>query len=296
MTLVSADDSGDPANGNSINASISADGRYVAFQSTATDLVTLPANTAGIHVYVKDLETGAIILASADSSAVAGDADSTRAAISADGEFVAFQSASTIFGADGGLQTQIFRKDLVTEELLLVSATDSDVLGDGVSANATISEDGQFVAFESDADNLGADNFIQIVRKDTEATSNSLLIASADDVNGDPAENNSFAPSISDDGRYVAFQSVAEDFIGFTNGRIQIYVKDLDSGQAGPIALISRNEQTLPDALADQDSVLPAITRDGGYVAFDSAAQNLVTNDLNAVSDAFRGFNGTFSE
>ena len=72
-------------------------------------------------------------------------------------------------------------------------------------------------------------------------------------------------------------------------------MKDLDGGDAGPIAVVSRNTSSLPDGLGETDSFGAAITRDGGYVAFDSLAQNLVTGDTNAVTDVFRGFNGMFS-
>ncbi len=311
VTLVSADGSGGPGvridpsgnvtDGNSINASISADGRYVTFQSNATNLVALPANTAGIHVYLKDLETGTVTLVSATSINnldVAGDADSTRPAISADGGYVVFQSASLNFGADGGLQTQIFRKNLGTGDLLLVSATDDQppVRGDGTSTNPTISDDGQLVAFETSAPNLGASSFIQIIRKDTSATTNSLVVASADEVSGSPGDGPSFLPSISGDGRYVAFQSAATSLVGASNSRQQIYVKDLQGGiSSGPIELISRDPQPLPAALGDRNSLGAAMTGDGVYVAFDSEATNLIIGDGNGVADVFRGLNSTFS-
>ncbi len=297
VTLVSADDSGNASNGNSTNPSISADGRYVAFESNADNLVTLPQNAGTVQIYVKELQTEVkvIELASAEESGTAGRSDSTSPAISADGQFVAFQSASDNFGADGGLETQIFRKELQTDELLLalVSATDSDVRGDGVSTNPTISGDGQFVAFETRAPNLqgiASPNAVQIVRKDTEASSDSLVIASADEQTGDPGDLNSLAPSISDDGRYVAFHSLA-DLVGSTNQWLQVYVKDLENGADGPIEVVSLNAS---DDLGNGSSERAAIARDGGYVAFQSAATELILNDLNDVADVFRGLNDTF--
>ena len=275
--------------------------RFFLSASNATNLVALPANTAGIHVYLKDLETGTVTLVSATSINnldVAGDADSTRPAISADGGYVVFQSASLNFGADGGLQTQIFRKNLETGDLLLVSATDDQppVRGDGTSTNPTISDDGQFVAFETSAPNLGASSFIQIIRKNTSATTNSLVVASADEVTGSPGDGPSFLPSISGDGRYVAFQSAATSLVGASNSRQQIYVKDLQGGiSSGPIELISRDPQPLPAALGDRNSLGAAMTGDGAYVAFDSEATNLIIGDGNGVTDVFRGLNSTFS-
>ncbi len=289
VTLVSANDAGTPSNGNSIDASISSDGRYVAFQSNASNLV---AGVSGLtQVYVKDLETGTIEVASADASGTPADADATQPAISDNGEYVVFQTSAPNFGAAGGGETQIYRKDLVTNALDIVSETELGNLGNGPSANPSVSRFGQFVAFQTTAVNLGANGAVdQIVRKDLQ--SDSVLIASAD-TSGNRGNLASRGASISADGRYVAFHSLA-DLIGSNNGWIQIFVKDLQNGQSGPLDLVSENAQGDRGELGD--SLRSAISRDGGYVAFDSGATNLLgVDDQNTVTDVFRGFNETFS-
>jgi Tol biopolymer transport system component len=99
---------------------------------------------------------------------------------------------------------------------------------------------------------------------------------------GAQASGNSFAPSVSSDGRYVAFQSQAEDIVaGDTNGRADVFLRDLLSATTTRVSLDSNAVQ------GNQASVHPAISADGRYVAFVSKASNLVSGDTNNAQDVF---------
>jgi hypothetical protein len=152
VALVSSDAAGAEGNASSYDLCISADGRYVAFESVATNLV--PGGTANRQVFRKDLVTGEVKLASADAAGTQGNADSYDPRISADGRYVAFESDATNLVPGGTANRQVFRKDLVTGEVKLASADAAGTQGNADSYDLCISADGRYVAFESDATNL----------------------------------------------------------------------------------------------------------------------------------------------
>jgi hypothetical protein len=137
------------------NADLSADGRYVAFQSNDPDLIVDGGN-GFTHVFVKDTQTGALTLASADATGLQGNGDSNNPSISSDGRFVAFDSAADnlVPGDTLGIN-DVFVKLVGTDEIIRVSvAEDGLTQGDAASLNASISADGRYVGFESEASNL----------------------------------------------------------------------------------------------------------------------------------------------
>ncbi|MFU8806404.1 MAG: Ig-like domain-containing protein, partial [Bradymonadaceae bacterium] len=150
--LVSANGSGQAADGVSDAPSISANGRYVAFQSSATNLV---AGASGTHIYVKDLTGGGIWLVSANATGTAANAESRHASISGDGTRVAFSSLATNLGASQTSTWQVYVKDYQAQNIWLVSA-DAGNAGDEASDMASLSEDGSRVVFSSLATNLTA--------------------------------------------------------------------------------------------------------------------------------------------
>jgi hypothetical protein len=257
---------------------VSADGRYVAFTSYATNLVPGDTNKHG-DIFVRDRQTGTTILASVGISGQAN-RDSFDPSISADGRFVAFDSDSTNLVAEGGNgDNQIFVRDLQTGTTTLVS-TGPNGEGNNGSLYPAISANGRFVAFTSGASNLtpeGGNGKYQIYVHD-------LLTGTTTLASTGPAgmadANTNHPPAINADGRYVAFSSTADNLVSGGTTQSEIYVRDL---QTGTTTLVSRGANG--PANADCDDV--SISADGRHVAFDSNASNLVASPTNPVRNAY---------
>jgi hypothetical protein len=290
---VSTDAGGGQADSDSFSPSISADGGYVAFYSTADNLVAGDTNSHA-DIFVKDLQTGAIVNASTDASGGQADKDSGTFSISADGGYVAFSSAAdNLVAGDINGFSDVFVKNLLTGAIVLAS---TDASGGQADANSStfsapsISADGRYVAFESVADNLvtgDTNGKTDIFVKDLQT---GAIVNASTDSNGGEADGPvrrgattlSTNPSISADGHYVAFQSAATNLVADdTNGQQDIFVKDL---QTGAIVLASTDAS---GGQADFGGIDPSISADGRYVAFQSFADNLVAGDTNAANDIF---------
>src|SRR5262249_35405826 len=234
---------GAKGNGNSSDATISADGRLVAFESGSTNLGA--GGATGSDVYVRDLQANTTTLVDRASGADGAPATafSTNAAISATGRFVAFASlASNLSPDDGELIEDVFVRDLQTNTIALVSRADGagGATGDSDSQAAAISADGRFVVFTSFADNLDPadqtgdqDIFLRDLQTNT-----TTLVSRATGANGAKANGLTDEPAISADGRFVAFFSTATNLDPAdvdTTG--DIYVRDL---QTNTTTLVSR--------------------------------------------------------
>ncbi|NQU49631.1 MAG: PD40 domain-containing protein [Planctomycetes bacterium] len=210
---VSVDSQGTEANGYSHHASISTNGRFVAFHSTARNLV--PNDTNSIwDVFVHDRQTGSMERVSVDSQGVEGNYINTHASISGDGRYVAFYSASTnLIANDFNAAGDIFVHDRQTHLTNRVSVGQLGVEANSISQYASISEDGQYVAFHSYASNLvpGDTNAAEdiFVHDRASGLTERLSVSSS----GQEGEYKSTYPSISADGRYVAFRSDATELV-----------------------------------------------------------------------------------
>ncbi len=281
-TRASVDSAGKQANGASFNAAISADGRFVAFESDATNLV--PGDTIGKRdIFVRDLTTARTTRVSVDSAGRQTNGASFKAAISADGRFVAFESDATnlVLGDTNGA-ADIFVRDLLTGRTTRVSVDSLGRQANGASFNAAISADGRFVAFESDATNLVLGDTIGkrdiFVRDLTTSSTTRVSVDSA----GGQANGASFNAAISADGRFVAFESNATNLVqGDTNGVADIFVRDLVTGRTTRVSVDSLGRQ------ANGASFNAAISADGRFVAFESDATNLVLGDTTGKRDVF---------
>src|SRR3990167_9351407 len=154
QSLVSVTSSGVSANGNSFNPSVSHDGSHVAFQSLASNLVSWDIN-ARQDIFLKNVVTGEINLVSLNSSGVQTNGSNYNASISGNAQFVVFQStASNLVPGDTNSLADIFIRDMQNLTTSRVSVSSSGEQANGKSTKSTMSSDGRYVAFESDASNL----------------------------------------------------------------------------------------------------------------------------------------------
>jgi Tol biopolymer transport system component len=242
-------------NGNdeSGDAVISADGGSVTFDSQASNLVPDDTNGFKRDVFVWDADAGATTRIT--DSVWYTEEYSLSGGISADGRYVTFSSlSSTLVPDDTNNHWDVFVWDAVTGAITRLS--------DGAAYHARISSDGRFVTYNAMS---GTDHVF--VWDSTTGTTTRIT---------DGSDGASLAPTISGDGRHVTFQSGATNLVpGDTNGVWDVFVWDR---LTGTIARITDG---------DGDSSNPAISSDGGSIAFWSEAGNLVAGDTNAVQDVF---------
>jgi Tol biopolymer transport system component len=285
-TRVSVSTAAGEGNGDSSRPSLSANGRYVVFQSTASNLVAGDNNGVS-DVFVHDRTTGETKRVSVATDGSEGDGASVLydSCISANGRYVVFQSAATnFFAGDYNKKDDVFVHDLKTGTTTLVSSANLGGRSNGRAIDATISGNARFVAFTSNGTDLLAgdsnardDVFVRDLKKST--TVRASLSASGGQSNG-PGTGQS---SISANGKIVAFVSDATTLIdGDTNGQPDVYVKDLGSGKIRRVSVASNGAEATGGA-----SGSPSISADGKTVAFTSTATNLVTGDTNSSSDVF---------
>ncbi|MCH8243643.1 MAG: PD40 domain-containing protein [Planctomycetes bacterium] len=302
-TLATIGADGSASDGNSARASLSSDGRYVAFQSAATNLVADDTNAAS-DVFVYDRMTGTTMRVSVTSSGEQADANSGRPAISDDGRYVAFFSDAANL-APGDTETfdvvicptctgrrDVFIHDRDPDEngtfdegnnvTIRVSESSGGVAGNGDSTRPSIAGDGLKIAFRSDATNLvssDSNGVIDVFVHDQEANTTIRASVSAAGVQGNAKSDR---PAISGNGRFVAFYSDASNLIeGDTNVLRDVFVRDLDTDSTVRISVGAGGSQS------DGASSRPVLSSDGRFVAFRSAASNLVAGDTNFLNDVF---------
>ena len=281
-TLVSVGlDNFSPANGFSDAPVISDDGRFVAFISSATDLVPGPLS-GDFHFYVRDLLSGTTQLIDADANGDGAGVDvSAVPAMSADGGVVAFDCANLL--PDNRHQVRdVFRHSWAANTNELVSVSQpvlASLTPDGSSLLTAFSSssNGLFIAFYSDADNLVAtdtNSYSDVFVRDVAAGTNILVsVNTNENASGDGLSS---TPAISGDGRYVAFASVADDLVSSDNNRASdVFVRDLS---AGTTTLASVSTDGIHPG--NGDSFSPVLTADGRYLLFHSKASNLTAGSF----------------
>lgn len=300
IVLASSADDGTKGNGNSVRPSLSSDGTLVAFESSATNLDPADTETAR-DVYVKDLVTGDIALASTSSDGTKGNLDSFRSSLSANGTVVAFEShATNLNPAPADTFPDVFVKDLATGDLVLASTAADGTKGNDGSSRPSLSADGTRVAFDSAATNLApddADGCDDVYVKDL-LTGNLTLASTADDGTKGlcfGSVGGSSQPSLSANGTRVAFESTAINLDpGDTFVRLDVYVKDLGTGD---LTLASPGDTP---GIAVRDHYRSSLSADGTRVAFevcqfcdilvapfpDVFVKDLLTGDLIVASTA----------
>jgi Tol biopolymer transport system component len=281
---VSINSSGVEGDSGSTSATISGDGRYIAFQSQAQNLVALDANNAG-DIFVHDRQTGQTTRVSESSSGGEAQGASDDPAISADGRFVAFVSdaANLVAGNTGGYRN-VFLRDRQTGQTTQISAGFGGVAVNGDSDSPAISSDGSTIVFRSNASNLlaaGSDTNSagDIFAYDRPTgTISRISVASS----GAQAQGASDDPAISADGHAIVFASTANNLGPATTGGFRnIYLRDLASSQTIWVS------QAIDGSAPNDDSSTPTISADGNAIAFLSLANNLVGYDAKAFQDVF---------
>ena len=272
--LVSRSSSGEDLDGDSDNPSVSSGGRFVAFTSTAD---SPPGDDAVVNVYVRDRKTGTTELVSQTSGGVPANADSGGPSVSGDGSRVAFQSSANNLPGPDGL-TRIFLHVTGTGSTRLVSKTSSGASLNSGAIAASLSADGRYVGFESDASNLpGGAGTTDVYLHDVKTGTTRLMSRT---TGGVPADGDSDTASVSANGRSVAFESDAAN-LGGAAGFIDVFLHDTTSGAT---RLISR---ATSGAAGLEDSFYASVSSDGGFVAFTSRSDNFSSTDDNDVSNCF---------
>ena len=281
--LVSASQTYQSPNSASTRPGVSADGRYVAFSSSATNLVA--GDTNGLSdVFWRDRYFGTTRRVSVTSAGVEGNGASDGAALSADGRFVVFRSdASNLTPGDGNARADIFVYDTQSGAIELVSLTSAGGGANESSADPHVSADGRFVVFVSAASNLvpGDSNGLpDVFLRDRQLGVTTLV---SEPSSGGAANGASYRPRISADGQWIAFPTDAANLTnGDVNGVRDIVVYEVASGlhfpvSANPAYVVGNDSSTECD-----------IDSTGDFVAFSSLATNLVGGDSNFTQDVFR--------
>jgi len=281
-TRESVDSLGQQAWGDSFYPSLSADGRWIVFTSEAADLV--PGDTNGARdVFLRDRLIGKTERVNLSSQGVQANYHSGLGSVSADGRFVCFDSwADNLVPGDTNNCYDVFVRDRLTGQTSRVSVDSAGRQGRGASYVCAITPDGRVVAFGSDAPNLvtGDTNGYRDIFVHDRRSGETRRVSV--DSAGREGSRWSDSPSISADGRFVAFMSDAEDLVPRDlNGREDVFVHDL------PAARTTRVNVDSSGAQANNRSDLASISADGRYVAFDSEASNLVPHDTNGRYDVF---------
>ena len=307
-------------NGDSYNPSISPDGRYVAFVSLATNLVSNVAPD-GItpQVYLRDTCTGVVgttctgttFLISTPDGTTPGDGASSKPSVASSGLFVSFTSLSANLGSTAPNRNppipEVYERstcltNLCTANTTLVSTPDEQTVADGASSESSISNTGRFIVFASTASNLviGAGPTQQIYLRDaciaivTGCTPSTSLVSVT--TAGVPGNGTSEFPSISETGQYVALASFSSNFASTTNGVENIFVRNtcvttttiIGTECTVSTVLVTQGAGT-PTTPSNGNSLAPAISPDGTTVSFLSFANNLVPRDNNGLEDIFLG-------
>lgn len=261
---------------------ISSDGRYVAFKSFASNLISGDTNTFP-DVFVHDAVTGATTLVSVGMGGQSN-GQSSAPSISGDGRYVAYESiASNQVGGDTNFGRDIFVRDRTLGTTVRASVSSSGGEGNGSSYAPALSADGRVVAFMSDTTNLvsgDTNSATDVFARDLVTLQTTRV--DLDVLGGQANGAASGTPSISADGRFVAFASAATNLTGpDANGVTDVFVRDRSFG--GTVRASIRDDVVEPNGA----SASPSISADGRYVAFHSVGTNLFPNDTNAAADVF---------
>jgi hypothetical protein len=279
---VSVDSSGAEANDLSYVFGISHDGRFVGFMSLATNLVPSDTNLV-VDVFLRDRLLGTTERISVDSSGAEGDGSSFGGVVSGDGQFVLFYSyADNLVSGDTNGACDVFVRDRSAGTTELVSVSSSGVAGNFDSYADDLSSDGRYVTFDSLATNLvtsDTNTYIDVFIHDRQTGVTELVSVSS---TGAQSVLDSYFGTVSDDGRYVVFDSAGWNLVaGDSNNSWDEFIRDRVAGTTEFVDVSTAGVQ------GNAGSGSSMISGDGHFVAFSSDATNLVASDTNGKRDVF---------
>jgi Tol biopolymer transport system component len=264
---------------------MAADGDYLVFRSAAGLLVPGDTNNKQ-DVFRYRLADGSVERISLGDQGQEANGDCKHCTVSADGNICCFRSsADNLVPNDMNGVDDIFVRDVAAGTTVRVSVASDGTEGNGASAHAVISFDGKWATFRSFSDNFGFvdTNGVEDVYIHELATGTTLLVSHT--VSGVAGAYESTYPSLSEDGRFVAFMSYSPNLVmgqgHDINEASDIFVWDRETDTTDRISHSSLGE------LGNEDSYYPNISRDGRFVAFASDASNLVPDDTNGFPDVF---------
>ena len=253
--------------------SISANGQYVVFETSFkenNDTIT-PSN-----VYLKDRQTGDLRRIS-KSFLLGGlpNAPSYQPQVSSDGRYVVYTSfANNIDVLDSGFNQDIFLYDIQNDTTEIVSVSSLNIRGNGTSVSASINDDGSIVAFISDSTNLvnsDTNGIAQVYLRDRVNGTTHLVSVSN---SGLVSNKDCSKPHISGDGRIVLYESLGTNLIpGQDNEFKKVFLYEVQNGFTELVSFTDSGNQ------ANKDSLLPAISSNGRFITFTSAASNIIDSE-----------------
>lgn len=267
IDLVSTDTAGTAvADDSSDQGKVSADGRWVVFRSTATNLV--PGDTNGvIDVFLRDMDTGTTTRVSVSTAGDQSDAHAYSPVISGDGRMVAWGTTAALVPGDTNESRDVYRRDTVTSTTILVSTSSVGAIGDLGSSNASLNFTGTSVAFESGASNLVPGDTNGVTDIFVKFVATGLIFRVSTGAGGAQANGASRHASISGNGLAIAFHSDADNLVaGDGNGVRDVFVKAI----SGAIFLASVADDGVTQGSTSSSD--PRIDASGTVVAFTSNA------------------------
>ena len=271
------------------NISSSQNGRYVAYSSSASNLVDGDTN-GQFDIFVHDQETGTTELVSFSFDGDQANGASYLPNISDDGRYITVTSdASNLVEGDTNQVKDIFVHDRETGTTQRINVhSDGTQANSSSTGNPSVSADGRYAVFQSHANNLvdnDTNNDYDIFVHDREAGTTERISVGTDGTQGN---GNSYYPSITPDGRYVTFQSCANNLVDGGTGHWNVFVHDREAGTNELISVHSDGTMANHNSYeSDSSNDMPKISDDGRYVLFRSDASNLVDNDTNDQMDLF---------
>lgn len=279
---VSVNSAGLESNGDSLNPAISADGRYVAFESMASNLVPNDGNGVA-DIFVHDRQSGATVRVSVSSSGQEGQGASHGPAFSGDGRYVAFWSdAPNLVPDDGNALADVFLYERQTGTIERISVDTAGQDADGASRNPSLSYNGRYVAFESQAGDLVAGDGSSISDVFVRDRQQGTTVRVSVNLAGEGGNNHSYQPAISADGRFLVFHSQATNLVtDDNNNAADVFFYSLEDGSLERVSLNNAGQE------GNGASNFASISGDGRYIAFSSFANNLADGEIYNYLDVY---------
>lgn len=274
---------GKQIDGNSVGT-ITPDAKYVIFTSNGIDVESSPSNAARVNaIYVRDLQTGDIERITKGPGGAYPNGTVVGAVSSYDGRFIVYLSDATNLVTDNNGFRDVMLYDRQTQQTILVSKPVGGGASNGDSGKATISWDGRYIAFHSEATNLvpnDTNQKLDVFVYDRVTGELEMVSVSSTGAQGN---EDSKEPAICDGGRFVSFTSEAANLVSVPhNGERQVYVHDRVTGTT---FLATGSDTFMGNGRAHRST----LSADCSTVGFATEASNMIVGDTNGYRDLFVG-------